>query len=111
MGLRDVDEAQEKFFKTHNIERHDECKFEVLQNFVNGFENFYIHLDLDVLGQLEFKHKDFPTENSFKIEEVIRLIDRINQYTNGIGIYVTESRATTQEEIEPIQEILDHLKI
>jgi arginase len=111
LGLRDVDEAEEKFIETHNIERHDECKFEVLQNFIKVFENSYIHLDLDVLDQSEFKHTGFPTDNGFKIEEDVSLIDRIKEYTNVVGICVTESRATTQEEIEPTPDILDHLKI
>jgi hypothetical protein len=63
------------------------------------------------LDQSEFKHTGFPTDNGFKIEEDVSLIDRIKEYTNVVGICVTESRATTQEEIEPIPDILDHLKI
>lgn len=111
VGLRDLDHPEIEYIAKNNIKLFSKCEYLDLRNTIESFNNVYIHLDLDVLDQSEFKHTMFPTNNGFKIDDVYNLIVEIKQQSNVVGICITESKATKLEQLEPIRKVLEQILI
>lgn len=111
VGLRDLDNPEIEYIASNNIKSVLRCNYSDLENTIKSFNNVYIHLDLDVLDESEFKYTMFPTSNGFKINEVNDLITEIKQKSNVVGICITESKAAKLEQLEPIRKILEQIII
>lgn len=111
VGLRDLDEAESEYIIQHNISTMTDCQFEKVQNKIKNFKNVYIHLDLDVLDKSEYEFSMFPTNIGSSVSEVAELIRKIKSNHNVVGFCITESTATTLEQLNAIKPILDQIKL
>lgn len=109
VGLRDLDEPESEYIKKHNILTIADCNFEAVQNKTRHFKHVYIHLDLDVLDKREYAFSMFGTNDGLPVAEVAELIRKIKAHNNVAGLCITESTATTLEQLEPIKAILDQV--
>lgn len=112
-GLRDLDEAEVTFIKSNKINSLESPDYNAIETIIkrNGYNKVYIHLDLDVLDQKEFKHTMFPSDNGFRAIEVADTIKKLKNQFEVVGICITESTATTLDDLEPIKQILDQVRI
>lgn len=111
VGLRDLDIPESKFISTNKIRTLSNCDFSNIQEAINGFKKVYIHLDLDVLDESEFKYTMFPSRNGLKVSEVTQLIINLKKTYDVIGFCITESTASNMEQLKPITPILDQIKL
>ncbi|WP_159477746.1 arginase family protein [Dyadobacter sp. 3J3] len=70
----------------------------------------YIHLDLDVLDPASFPCVKCPTPAGFDSKELNACLNQILDNYCVVGMALTETTARTQEELEPIKDILDTYK-
>jgi arginase len=111
VGLRDLDEPESKYISQHNITTITDCQFEHVQNKTKNFRNVYIHLDLDVLDRSEYEFSMFPTNIGSSVSDVAELIRKIKTNCNVVGFCITESTATTVEQLNTIKPIIDQIKL
>lgn len=111
VGLRDLDEPESKYIIQHNITTITDCQFEYVQNKIKNCKNVYIHLDLDVLDKSEYEFSMFPTNNGSSVSDVAELIRKIKANYNVVGFCITESTATTLEQLNTIKPIIDQIKL
>ena len=111
VGLRDLDEPESQYIIQHNITTITDCQFEHVQNKIRSFKYVYIHLDLDVLDRSEYEFSMFPTNNGSSVSDVAELIRKIKENYNVVGFCITESIATTVEQLNPIKPIIDQIKL
>jgi len=111
VGLRDLDEPESKYIVQHNMTTIKDCQFEYVQNKIKNFKNVYIHLDLDVLDKSEYEFSMFPTNNGSSVSDVAELIRKIKTNHNVVGFCITESIATTLEQLDAIKPILDQIEL
>lgn len=111
VGLRDLDEPESEYIKRHNITTIADCQFEYVQNKIKDFKNVYIHLDLDVLDKSEYEFSMFPTNIGSSVSDVAELVRKIKTNCNVVGFCITESTATTVEQLNPIKSIIDQIKL
>lgn len=111
IGLRSVDESERKYILKNDIASYSNCQYLDVFNKLKTFNNIYIHLDLDVLDKSAFKHTMFPTHHGFKIKDVLNLIFDIKSRHEVVGMSITESRATSIDQLEAIREILEEIEI
>src|SRR3990170_7866704 len=111
VGLRDLDEPESKYIMQHNITTVTDCQFEYVQNKIKNFKNVYIHLDLDVLDKSEYEFSMFPTNKGSSVSDVAELIRKIKTNCNVVGFCITESTATTLEQLNTIKPIIDQIKL
>ena len=111
VGLRDLDEPESEYIKQHNITTITNCQFEKVQNKIKPFKNVYIHLDLDVLDTLEYEFSMFPTNIGSSVADVAELVRKIKSNHHVVGFCITESTATTLEQLDPIKPILDQIEL
>lgn len=111
VGLRDLDEPESGYIKKHNITTIRDCQFEPVQNKIKNFKNVYIHLDLDVLDKSEYAFSLFPTNIGSSISDVAELVRKIKATANVVGFCITESTATTLEQLNPIRSIIDQVEL
>ncbi|MHC0448100.1 arginase family protein [Flavobacterium sp. 3-218] len=109
VGLRDLDEPEIEYIKLNKIQSVSKCDYAALEHIIKLYNTIYIHLDLDVLDESEFKYTMFPTSNGFKIDDVYHLIKEIKQKTNVVGMCITESKAATLEQLQPIKKVLEEI--
>jgi arginase len=111
VGLRDLDEPESQYIKEHNITTIRDCQFEYVQDKIKPFKNVYIHLDLDVLDKSEYAFSMFPTNVGSSVADVADLIRKIKANCNVVGFCITESTATTLEQLNTIKPIIDQIKL
>lgn len=113
VGLRDLDEAEKIFIEENRIISLETSDYEIIETTIKRQKKnkIYIHLDLDVLDPKEFRHSLFPSDNGLKVTEVETLIKKLKHNFDVVGICVTESTATTLEELGPIEKILEQVRL
>jgi arginase len=110
VGLRDLDEAESEYIIQHDISTITDCQFEKVQTKIKNFKNVYIHLDLDVLDKSEYEFSMFPTNIGSSVSDVAELVRKIKSNHHVVGFCITESTATTLEQLNTIKPILDQIK-
>jgi arginase len=111
VGLRDLDEPESKYIMQHSITTVKDCQFEYVQDKIKNFNNVYIHLDLDVLDISEYEFSMFPTNIGSSVSDVADLIRKIKANCNVVGFCITESTATTVEQLNTIKPIIDQIEL
>jgi arginase len=112
VGLRDLDEDERRYIVHHDVVSLEEPDYNRIEQAVEekGYGKVYIHLDLDVLDKAEYPHSLFPTDNGFKVEEVVRIIEQLRNDFDVVGLCITESTATTPEQLSPVKPILEQAR-
>jgi arginase len=95
----------------HNITTVKDCQFDYVQDKIKNFNNVYIHLDLDVLDISEYEFSMFPTNIGSSVSDVAELIRKIKANCNVVGFCITESTATTVEQLNTIKPIIDQIEL
>ncbi|MDJ1497634.1 arginase family protein [Cytophagaceae bacterium DM2B3-1] len=111
VGLRDLDEPESKYIQEYSITTITDCQFEYVQTKLQHFKNVYIHLDLDVLDKSEYAFSMFPTNNGSSVSNVAELVRKLKANYNVVGFCITESTATTLEQLNPIKPIIDQIQL
>lgn len=111
VGLRDLDKPESEYILKNNITALSSCEFATIQNKVKNFKKIYIHLDLDVLDKSDYEFTLFPTSNGFLVSEVLELIKKLKQNYEVVGFCITESTATSLEQLNSIKPILDQIEL
>lgn len=111
MGLRDLDKPEQEYITTNNIASYSSCDFSQIRGKLNHYDHVYIHLDLDVLDKSEFAFTMFPTSNGFLVKDVAELIQQVKEAYHVAGFCITESTATSMEQLQPIKLILDEIEL
>lgn len=110
VGLRDLDEPESEYIIQHNMTTIADCKFEDVQNKIKDFKHVYIHLDLDVLDRSEYEFSMFPTNIGSRVADVDELIKKIKANYKVVGFCITESIATSVEQLNAIKPIIDQIE-
>lgn len=112
VGLRDVDEDENRYIVQHDIVSLPDAGYSRIEQAVHqkGYGKVYIHLDLDVLAKEEYRHSLYPTGGDFKVDEVVEIIERLRNDFDVVGLCITESVATTLEELAPVTPILEQAR-
>jgi arginase len=112
VGVRDVDEPEAEYMLRHDMLTIADCQFLKVKDKIRNFKNVYIHLDLDVLDKGEYAFSLFPTENKgLSVADVAEFIRQIKANHNVVGFCITESTATTLEQLEHIKPLLDQIEL
>ncbi|WP_276481528.1 arginase family protein [Paraflavitalea pollutisoli] len=109
VGLRDLDEPESQYIRQHNMSTVTDCEFESVKDKIKHFKNVYIHLDLDVLDKSEYAFSMFPANTGTYVSSVADLIRKIKATHHVVGFCITESTATTVEQLNTIKPILDQI--
>lgn len=112
VGLRDLDEDERRYIVHHDVVSLEGPDYSRIEQSVEekGFGKVYIHLDLDVLDMEEYPYSLFPSGNGLKVDEVVRIIEQLRNDFDVVGLCITESTATTLEELTAVKPILDQAK-
>lgn len=113
VGLRDVDEGEKFFMEKHNIISLPTADYAIIESTIKQSKKskIYIHLDLDVVEPKEFQHSLFPSDNGLKVNDIVNIISNLKESFEVVGICVTECTATTLEDLQPIEKILQEVKL
>jgi arginase len=111
VGLRDLDEPEDEYIIQHNILSIAGCEFEKVHKKIKDFKNVYIHLDLDVLDKSEFEFTMYPSSSGLLVADVAELIRKIKENHTVVGFCITESIATTLEQLGKIKSILNQVEL
>ncbi len=113
VGLRDLDEDERRYIVQHDIVSLPDAEYSRIEQAIEkkGYGKVYIHLDLDVLDREEFEHTLFPTGNGFKVDEVVEILEKLRNDFDVVGLCITESTATSLQELAPVNRILDQAKM
>ncbi|MBU2640074.1 MAG: arginase family protein [Nanoarchaeota archaeon] len=100
IGQRDLDPGEVVFIKENNIntfsaeEVNEKSSKEVVENIfsrLNGINEVFVHIDLDVLDPEECSGFSMPVPNGIKIKKLIRLVKEIiKKSPKNIGLSVGE---------------------
>lgn len=113
VGLRDLDEPERIYVEENKIISLATAEYEIIEMTIkqNKRNKIYIHLDLDVLDPKEFRHSMFPSDNGLKVRDVADIIRGLKSNFDVVGICVTECTATTLHDLNPIEEILEQVRL
>lgn len=109
VGLRDIDPPEQDYITKHGVAGIANCDLSAIRDRLGNVSKLYIHLDLDVLDQDEYPFSLFPSGNGLSIDAVAKLINDLKKNYEVVGICITESVATTMEQLQPLQPILDEI--
>jgi arginase len=112
IGIRDTDESEINYIKEHEIFNTLEINYQKIKQKLDktDLQKIYIHLDLDIIDPLQFKYTKCPTNNGLTINEIERLIRKLQKDFNIIGYGICESVAKDKTQLLPILKILKMIK-
>ena len=111
VGLRDVDEAEQRFIDSANIfaqKRLDTANL-VQTLHQKGITHLYLHFDFDCLEPTEYDQTYYQVQEGLSINTCEACIKTLNEEFKIVGASVLESVATNQSELQPITGIIDLL--
>ncbi len=112
VGGRDYDQAEQEYIEKEKIGNFSvsqvskDCRriIELIQSM--GFNNLYIHIDLDVLDPGYFPYVKCPTKNGLSFETLIKTISELKGNFPVVGLGIVEYVADGDTGIENIKELL-----
>ncbi|MEL6557366.1 MAG: arginase family protein [Bacteroidota bacterium] len=99
LGGRDIDTPEKELIENSDVTLYTPSEVENITDLVNeikarGFQNLYIHIDLDVLEPKEFPHLLLPIADGVSIDQLKKalrsLVDRFNLVGSSIVEYVPQ---------------------
>jgi arginase len=114
IGLRDADLPEEVYISENSLKvlKDKALWVQQLSQLIAEKErpNLYIHLDLDILDPKLFPQLRYPTANGNDPNEIAGLLNHLIKNYNVVGLSLTEATATEQDQLKPIQPILNEYK-
>ena len=111
VGLRDIDFAEQKRIDKDNIYYSDKSNPESLIEILKqkGYKNLYLHFDFDVLEPTNYDKTYYQVAKGISIKDAENCIKTLSNNFNIVGSSVLESVTTDQQELKPINGIIDAL--
>lgn len=113
VGGRDFDRPEIDYIRNHNMENLPIDKIkkgDVDLNFIKekGYNNIYIHLDLDVLDPESFPHVMLPVSNGFDFQSLLRFINDLKNIYNVVGYSIQEFSPLDSDSVKLLKELVDY---
>ncbi len=111
IGTRDLDFPEEEYIKENNITTfpveliNKDAILDSIKN--NGFDNVYIHIDLDVLEPTIFPNVKFPTPNGIDFEKLNDTLLHIKDKYNIVGISLLEYSPQKRDSIDMLKDVIN----
>ncbi len=107
-GLRNTDPPEEAYIKEQGIFHTATMDYVKLKAAIRarGFEQVYIHLDLDVFDPAAFSFVLFPEKEGATVAEVAALIKNLQTDFSITGCCITESTAHSVEALAALHPVL-----
>ena len=111
IGLRDVDEPEKEWIKKENIFNSPEAEISTIITTLKArkVQNIYLHFDIDVVNPTDYEHALLSVQDGISIDQATKTIKKIMEEFEVVGTSLTEVTADSQENLEPISEILELL--
>ncbi len=111
VGLRDVDEMEQRLIETENIFSQKNLSVENLVRTLHqkGITHLYLHFDFDGLEPSEYDKTYYQIPHGLSIKESQNCIKVLQKEFKVVGASVLESIATDQRELRPILGIINAL--
>lgn len=110
-GCRELDEPEREFVNRNHISltkvSADMTQRLIEQISSRGYENIYIHIDLDVLDPVQFPAVLCPTPQGVSIESLKEAIIQLKQHFSVVGIGLVEYVHGSGEYIGQLNEIIE----
>lgn len=108
LGLRDTDPAERQRIEQGGVFNSKQLIINDLigKIMARGFNNIYIHLDLDVLDPAQFADTKYQVAEGMDIDEVESVIEQLCETFNLAGFSILEATATELEQLAPIESLL-----
>lgn len=113
LGPRDLEKPEKEFIREQNISLIEvtdiEENIEIVLKEVKdrGFENIYIHIDLDVLALDEFPHVHVPVPGGLKVNTLCKVLKKLYMEFNTIGMGIFEYDPSGKKEMKLLDEIIN----
>ncbi len=112
LGIRDLDEAEKEYiveqnismFAVNDIEQRIDLVIKAVKK--KGYENIYVHIDLDVLDSDEFPHVPVPAPSGLKVNTFKELLKKLDKEFKIIGLGLFEYQASEGHTIELLEDII-----
>ena len=108
LGTRDLDPAEITFINDNDIKkvtvegyRQDENQLKNLKG-----TKVYVHLDLDVIDPDDYRNIKCPVKNGFLIEEVVKIIRKIQETNEIVGISILENIEENEQGLSKLDELI-----
>lgn len=111
VGLRDIDQTEQLRIDQDGIyaPKKLDVKALVATLKAKNIENIYLHFDVDGLDPKSYKHTYYQVDNGVTIESSVEMIQSLQSNFNVVGTSLLESVALKDEDLAPIQEIIELL--
>ncbi len=116
IGARDLDAAERDFIDQHNIATFgpQTDPSQVVQAVQKaGFQNVYLHFDLDVLSPEEFTNMIFQVDDGLPIQTALQLVNQLSNHFRVVGSslleYVGDQAAQHEEFLQQLAGKLTNL--
>lgn len=111
IGTRDLDSPEEEYVEENNIITFPVeliQKDTILDTIKKiGFDNVYIHIDLDVLDPTIFPSVACPTPNGIDFEKLNDILQHIKNNYNIVGLSLLEYSPQKGDSIDELKSIID----
>jgi arginase len=113
VGCRDLDPPEQLYvdqekitlFSIEDIRQRPRAIIDELKH--RGFENIYIHIDLDVLDPQQFPFVKCPTPGGISFEALLRLVNKLKDNFNIRGFSMVEFSPIRNEGIGKLEELIE----
>jgi len=116
LGGRDFDDAEKQYINASPVshftpdEMSNEKKLvEAIQN--AGFDNLYVHIDLDVLEPQEFPHLLLPIDNGVGVKRFLSVLGKLKSNFNIVGSSIVEYVPKGDGDLATLDKIVDILAV
>jgi len=111
VGLRDIDDTEKIRLEAGNIYHPRSLDISDLVSTLKakGISYLYLHFDFDCLEPQDYDKTYYRVPDGTTINEAIDCIQTLQEQFNIVGSSVLESITIAQEELRPIEPIIDLL--
>ncbi|MEO0570081.1 MAG: arginase family protein [Bacteroidota bacterium] len=108
IGLRDIDESEQKRIEKGNIYAPKQIDIQHLTKTLaeKGITHLYLHFDFDCLDPAEYEKTYYQVPNGLRIKETETCIKTLQKEFTIVGSSVLESISTNISELQPIEKII-----
>ncbi|MFA5513434.1 MAG: arginase family protein [Sphaerochaetaceae bacterium] len=110
-GLRSLSEKEKQFLVNNKIDTapHGEATDATLTSIIEkkGYNNVFIHIDLDVINPKDFRAVSSPVEGGIRFIELLETIKMVSEKFNVVGFTVAEYQPIGDDDKEKIKTLLE----
>lgn len=116
IGGRDIDTPEKDLIDNSDITLYTPAEVENISDLVGdiqarGFQNLYIHIDLDVLEPKEFAHLLLPIANGVPVSQLKELLMSLVEHFNVVGSSIVEYVPKGAGDLQTLEQLVSILGI